>query len=410
MTDPVRYLGFAQRASSGSWRQYQYRDDLDESRGYWALKSNGQVEYVSALQGAELRFSSGSTDPARRHLADLEQMAGGGGIGANLPGVPLSGGPGVHGITGARSRAAQGSDLSPEMLRAMRIRAAGFGFEGPGVTVENVADIINTAETVMRSLPDPTPERFNAEFAAAMGFVDADGNLAPARVAALYSDTPRTGSSGSGSGGSGGTGPLGAMGPATPDGKPVSGPSTSTGTFAGTAGGGIVGGGMQLPSKPGVGPGGVEVTPNLLKEFVDSDWRLAMNAFVNQFRDAGGASVFLDFLQKKAVEFLGQYEGELAQQALDGKLPTGDFASFLSRRGVNGVGNIGGDPNADATAAFRESQARKAAAAAGQSGRTAAPGTVAPGAVNPPDVPVTPSAGSGINLTPNQDLVREYIG
>jgi len=130
----------------------------------------------------------------------------------------------------------------------------------------------------------------------------------------------------------------------------------------GTAGDGNVPG---LPSAPGTFDGR-EVTPEHLREFVDSDWRLGFNAWMNTFRDAGAAGIFLNWMASQANRFIGEYEGRIGAQALAGELPRGDFVSFLETKGTGTGESLGGDPNAVAER-FTSFTAEEAAAdAAGQ--------------------------------------------
>jgi hypothetical protein len=196
------------------------------------------------------------------------------------------------------------------------------------------------------------------------------------------------GAEGDGSGGGGG-----GAGKATTGG-------TSLATGAGGAGGGAFTGTdtvASLPSGPGVG--GVEVTGDLLREFVDSDFSLGFNAMMNQFRNAGAAGIFLNWLGGQFNRLLGEYEGNIAQQALNGQVPQGGMTDFLVRKGLLDAPLAGGD-----APGFADFASRQQTASAGGGDATGGGGAVGP---LPQDTPaVSPSAGETEGLS---DAVAELV-
>lgn len=361
MTDPVRYIAFVQKVGD-NWRQFRIRDDVDEERGYWAIRSDGGAEWVSAWDTR----SAGS--PPRSRFSQDEEISGvprSGLFGTPLFRQQMIGNP-------LRGRPGNSVEVTPEAQSAVRRWLAGRGYDGVAVTAESAFDIAEEVQKTEAGLiqdEDPAAELLRT-IVARMGeqeglnqfrklFRDPGKaervlsklagedqgpnalGISPEELAARSAADPsyspdRT--SGSGIAGSLGARVLG-EGRATAIAAGKKDPGPTAGNVAG--GGGRPGtakdpkGGLteiQLPKTPGKGPGDVEVTPELLKEYLDGSWRLVFNATVNKFRDAGAAAHFLDWFASQATRYLGEYEGTLGEAAASGQLPSGSFRDFMERK------------------------------------------------------------------------------
>ena len=138
----------------------------------------------------------------------------------------------------------------------------------------------------------------------------------------------------------------------------------------------------------------------MLREFVDSDFSLGFNAMMNQQRSAGAASLFLNWLGNQFNRLLGEYEGNIAQQALSGQRPTGGMTDFLVRKGLLDA-EIVGDQGATPFDEFADRQQTGADGPRDDGGN---------GAVGPLPVdtaPVSPSAGETAGLS---GAVAELLG
>ena len=100
---------------------------------------------------------------------------------------------------------------------------------------------------------------------------------------------------------------------------------------------------VALP--PGEGPGGQEITQETLNEFLESDFNLAFGAMLNEQRTAGGAAMFVNWLSSQFFRYTSEFKGDIAAQALEGKVPSGSFDGFLRRKGLLTAGE-GNDENA----------------------------------------------------------------
>ncbi|MGK2854433.1 MAG: LysM peptidoglycan-binding domain-containing protein [Microbacteriaceae bacterium] len=188
--------------------------------------------------------------------------------------------------------------------------------------------------------------------------------------------------------------------------------SAGAAAAGGAGGGGGAAGGEAVPAQPGPGAGGQQVDGNLLKKFIDSDWRLAFNAWVNRFEDAGAASIFLDFLYNNAQRFFAEWEGGIAEQALQGKMPSGSFSEFLSKESaglIDPLVQTQGTPLFDQQAGGG-GQGQQAASAPQTGGQGNVGPTPDPNAVPvplPPDTaPVSPSLGQTPGINP---MLQQFV-
>jgi hypothetical protein len=179
---------------------------------------------------------------------------------------------------------------------------------------------------------------------------------------------------------------------------------TLSGAAAGGGGAaGVVGGGAANGLATGVGPGGTQVTGDMLQRFVDSDFAFAFNAAVNEFSDAGAASIFVDWLQGQFSYYRNRAIGQAASQALAGEVPTGGFTNFLRREGILS-GEVDDDPGVNPD--FAEFSDRQSSG----SGSAATGGT--PIDALPEDTAaVSPSAGDTVsgNAVVNELLSIEEV-
>lgn len=419
MTDPVRTKAFVQQTGQG-WKVFQYRDDVNQQQDYYELRTDGSLDYVSHLDYiAPKKANDPSGEWYLLNGQDSNPGLAGFGVAGGFSGSPQGplGPMGPAGDTSAlgRGNPNSGSALSPEVIAAFRQYAKSkLGLDGPLLDQNaDVPDMVDLANQVKRGLlkdEDFDTALYKAMKAKASG---ADG-LARAQTtfAGLYSAAQKaavlTKVAGNLTAEDPANAPEWSSDPFPVSSKtgqvlnsqtgaktdPKTGAST-TPTLAAAASGGAgigAGAGFPVPSTAGPGPGGAEVTSDLLKDYLESDFNLAFGAYVNSFKHAGGAANFLQFVQRQMQSYLSEYKGELASQALVGKVPTGDWTSFLSRKAVGNVGNIGGDPNADATKTYREELARQQAIDAARA-RSAAPAT-----------PVVSAAGT-VKATPAADWI-----
>lgn len=70
-------------------------------------------------------------------------------------------------------------------------------------------------------------------------------------------------------------------------------------------------------------------TQDLLKEFLESDPDLILNYTANQFREMGASNLFMQWYVKSFPSFWGRYQGYVAEQALNGQIPTLTFTDFI---------------------------------------------------------------------------------
>jgi hypothetical protein len=441
MTDPITFTSFLQRSGGSSpgdpvtWRIYTSRDDVNERSGYWAMRSDGRVEYVDPIDSV-------ADSLVERENNQRLSFPGSGFIGAVVGGVNDALASGADAVTGGAfnfsgvgdpldgdvSKAVgmaiidpQGNLLSNDnfgkWLGAIREHlSTQFGYDAFNISpeilhwanevTEQMTGSDNVDELMLRTLmsvygPDAGQTLFAGLFSdpakakergrIAFGITEPvdpsmEADALPDGFNSDFFDVvnrssgsifhPETGGGAGGPGadgaGAGGTDPAGTTGPSD--------------------------GAVNLPDGDF---GGVVVTQDLLNEFVDSDWRLGFNAMLNSFRDAGAAAKFMEFLQNQASRYLGEFEGGLAQQALAGQIPTGSFATFLQEKtGAQIAPNQ--DPNAP-NARFAEFSD---GVGGQESSGTAAAATTATAPAGSEPVPagtpaVSPSAGETAGLTPN---------
>lgn len=82
--------------------------------------------------------------------------------------------------------------------------------------------------------------------------------------------------------------------------------------------------------KAGVPQSVIQNPPDILKEFLESDPELILNAVMNRFRAMGASNVFTQWFGRNFDRFWGEYLGRIAQQAMDGQIPTLSFMDFMS--------------------------------------------------------------------------------
>lgn len=75
----------------------------------------------------------------------------------------------------------------------------------------------------------------------------------------------------------------------------------------------------------------IDNPPDILKEFLESDPQLILNAVLNKYRAQGASNVFLQWFGRNFDRFWGEYLGRIAQQALNGETPTLSFGDFMSQ-------------------------------------------------------------------------------
>lgn len=424
---PNPYVAFAQKDREGNWRQFRNRDDVMERQGYWALRADGTLRYMNPMEDVPEndRFADDQTRTAEpgllgRFAQGAADFAVGGALGLFKwqPGDPLNGNPDA------------GEELSPEMRKAMRAYLkATAGMDGPVVTNESAPGMLDWVQKVKLGMYDEedlydalwSSARTEAHGASAnpqeaaraflnlfsgddvqrasdaisrgaeLANVEGAGRGDPADFNTALDGVPDQSAPGNGAG-------AGSTGGARQGGLGAAAAGATGGAGAGT--GGSSGLGSTVPNAPGTGSNGVTVTPDLLKEFVNSDFSLAFNKVLNGFRDAGAASMFLDWFSKQLFRYQGEYEGEVADQALNGQVPTGSWTSFLARKGLldpSLASDVGGNPQ---LGAFTASKSKSS----GSTGSSSAGGSGALGpmpAAQSGSGPLTPSAGQAPGLTPN---------
>jgi len=341
----MKHVSFAQKSADGQWLTYKYRDDVDERRGYWSLRSDGNVVYVNPIQvGRDARFDNDQYQGATRTARDVAGTSI-----QNAATVLTFGGSdrlGMGGNSDPLKGRVQGGvpGLSPEWTKGFRQYLQTNNMTGPGVTQANAAEIA----TFMRDVMAGQMKGENFDQAAYRAWTEG-GRGDDASFAKLYApsyldtlvknvDPP--------------TAALSSFSDPNEADSAIRGPSPDVPrtSFASTAtpGGSSLTPGANTPSVPET-PGdfdGMPVTPQLLQDYLTSNWQGVFHSFVNSFRDAGAAGHFIQFLNDSMWNYYNQHQGELATQALAGNVPEGDFASFLSKRHIDGVGKIGGDESA----------------------------------------------------------------
>lgn len=127
---------------------------------------------------------------------------------------------------------------------------------------------------------------------------------------------------------------------------------------------------------------------------------------VNSFRDAGGAAIFVNWLASQFTAFKGEHMGHLAQQAMNGQVPTGTFQDFLS--GISG----GRVPMSDQTPGISAPKTGGDAAAASSGAPGAAGPTPQDTSTDPLSVdtaPVSPTLGQTPGLQPISPILQQYV-
>ena len=88
----------------------------------------------------------------------------------------------------------------------------------------------------------------------------------------------------------------------------------------------------QSPQTPTTGGGAQPTVGNvqdLLQEFLESDPDLILNYTANQFREMGASNIFMQWYVRSFPSFWGRYQGYVAEQALNGQVPTLTFTDFI---------------------------------------------------------------------------------
>lgn len=89
--------------------------------------------------------------------------------------------------------------------------------------------------------------------------------------------------------------------------------------------------GAQQP-QPGQGQTvlpGASTTQDILREFLESDPYLVLNHSLNSLRKRGTSMVFQQWFAQNFNRFLGEYQGMVAEQALQGVVPTVSFVDYV---------------------------------------------------------------------------------
>lgn len=431
MSNP--YVAFAQKDREGNWRQFRSRDDVTERQGYWALRADGTLHYVNPMEEvpANDRFAEDQTQPGSPGLLGTMLRS----VGNMAAGVVSGVWHQPFGVDSLGGNPDAGEELSPEMRRAMRAYLkASAGIDGPVVTNESAPGMIDWVQKVKLGMYD-TEDLYDALWAsarndahgasrnpqeAARAFINlfsSDGDIQRANAAISRGaefanveaagrgdpadfNTALDGAPDRGVAGAAGAKTAGAGGAGAGLGASAAAATGSGG--AGLGGSGGLGGVTAAPKAPGTGPGGVQVTSDMLKEFVNSDFSLAFNKVLNGFRDAGAAAMFVDWFSKQLFRYQGEYEGEVADQALGGQVPTGSWTSFLARKGLldpSLASDVGGNPMLDS---FTAAKAKAAGTSTGSSSAGGGGGALGPmPAAQSGSGPLVPSGGQAPGLTPN---------
>lgn len=126
---------------------------------------------------------------------------------------------------------------------------------------------------------------------------------------------------------------------------------------------------------------------------------------VNSFRDAGGAAVFVNWLADQFTRFKGEYMGNIAQQAMNGNVPTGTFQDYLSKKSG---GRIPGAVPGTSAPKTSDNAAATGAPDTGTGAVGPTPDTSVSAAPLPPDTaPISPSTGGG--LAAPSPLLQQYV-
>ena len=332
---PKKYTHFVQSFRNGPALVYDNRDDVDESMGYWQIDTDGMASYVKGITNRT--FSASDTSRFDDDLNQTQNPRRG------LFGTPLFRDSFIGDPLAGRSGNAAGSisDFA-EIQGVFRRYLAGKGLNGVpvGPGIFEIVTQLNNSELGMRD-DESLLEAYWSSFVATNGLSPetlkefdrlVGGTPGTGEAIALKAEGLTPAATGTAAGVpdaldpdrdqddpfTAGNAPVpGGTNESRPGAFPA-GRSTLASAVDGTAGG--AGAGDGLPGVPGAFDG-TEVTPELLREFVDSDWRLGFNAWMNTFRDAGAAGIFLNWLASQANRFIGEYEGRIGAQALAGEVP-----------------------------------------------------------------------------------------
>jgi len=424
-TPPLTYIGFIQYdPRTGRWRQYDFRDHVNERQDYFGLGSDGTLRRQPALSSVPEGFDRFGRDQNVTNGGDTSFFGAGVRKGFDAvfrsglvkPPNPFDSDP----LAGDVNRGELVID--PKMLSAVRGYLSNeWGLDGPAITNDKALDVFAAAIQTQAGLNTDLGEKFNIEMYRHL--VETRG-MDPADFLALYSKSRGvsgeisvyTGNVNAGApdqeldagrgvaedfaGDSGGAdqGKPKVTRDSSPADRGIPSPSLTGTTKTPGIGGSLGAGGVNVPNQPGTGPGGVQITPDLLQEFINSDWHLPFNAMLNSFRDAGTASIFMNWLSQQGPRLLSEFEGNIAQQALNGETPTGEFSTFLARKGL--LAGTGLVPGADAmtNSAFAEfsrpdtSGSGTGSSPGGSSGAGGSPAAAQAQAQATPPLQVTPPA------------------
>ena len=94
---------------------------------------------------------------------------------------------------------------------------------------------------------------------------------------------------------------------------------------------------VQLPPGQTYGPSPVDghqpepitPTPDLLREFLESDPAYMLNLVTNHFRASGTSQVFVNWFERMGNNFWNRYLGHIAEQAYNGNRPTLSFVDWV---------------------------------------------------------------------------------
>lgn len=417
-TAPITYQRFIQLdPRTGQWKQYDFRDHVNEHQDYFGLASDGTLRRFTGVSTADpSRFDK---DANQTNSGDTSVLGAAARVGfdaifrsgAIKPPNPFNGDP----LAGDPSKGESVTD--PKILAAARqLLKDTWGLGGSAVTNDTALNTLATAIQVAAGLipgenfDEAMFAHYSKQGIAATDFLNlytptkarnVEGVLAKSGAAVNMNAPDQETDAGRGApqdfaGFSGGADTASPTQPSSA--KP--GGATSVIGGSGTEPG--VGGALgqtqvQVPQEAGPGPGGAVISPDELQNFINSDWHLPFNAMLNHFRNAGAASMFMDWLSTQGNRLIGEFEGQIAQQAMNGEVPTGEFSSYLARKGLlPGTGLVPGATSGGGTSSLFASSGGSSSPAGGSSGTASgssgSPAAAAAQGQATPPLQVTPPA------------------
>lgn len=88
-------------------------------------------------------------------------------------------------------------------------------------------------------------------------------------------------------------------------------------------------GGQPVAGNPPLAGESPERVKQILKEFLESDPYLILNHSQNALRRRGASQMFQRWFNQNFNRFLGEYQGLVAEQALNGQVPTVSFVDYV---------------------------------------------------------------------------------